>query len=171
MVWLNDYMNVMAETVLTHNGVLDKFIGDAVMAVFGIPIPSTTDAEITQDAIAAVNCAIEMGKNLRSLNQQWQTQGLPTAAMRVGIATGTVVTGSVGSRQRLNYTTIGDSVNIAARLESYDKSLDGGICRILISEETYQHTHNQFTTQFIGTVQLKGRQQSIKIYQILESIE
>jgi len=95
-----------------------------------------------------------MGKNLRSLNQQWQVQGLPTAAMRVGIATGTVVTGSVGSRQRLNYTTIGDSVNIAARLESYDKSLDGGICRILISEETYQHIHDKFTTQFIGTVQL-----------------
>ncbi|MEQ9000141.1 MAG: adenylate/guanylate cyclase domain-containing protein [Coleofasciculus sp. B1-GNL1-01] len=171
MVWLNDYMNVMAETVLNHNGVLDKFIGDAVMAVFGIPIPSTTDAEITQDAIAAVNCAIEMGKNLRSLNQQWQTQGLPTAAMRVGIATGTVVTGSVGSRQRLNYTTIGDSVNIAARLESYDKSIDGGLCRILISEETYQHIHDKFTSKFIGTVQLKGRQQSIKIYQILESIE
>jgi adenylate cyclase len=87
--------------------------------------------------------------------------------MRVGIATGTVVTGSVGSRQRLNYTTIGDSVNIAALLESYDKSLDGGICRILISEKTYQHIHDKFTSQVIGTVQLKGRQQPIKIYQIL----
>jgi adenylate cyclase len=166
MVWLNDYMNVMSQSVLNHDGVVDKFIGDAVMAVFGIPIPSTTPEDIAKDAIAAVSCALDMGAKLRSLNQQWQQQGLPTVAMRVGIATGTVVSGSVGSSQRLNYTTIGDSVNIAARLESYDKSLDGGICRILISEETYLHIQNNFPTQFIGSVQLKGREQSVKIYQV-----
>ncbi len=87
--------------------------------------------------------------------------------MRVGIATGTVVTGSVGSRQRLDYTTIEDSVNIAARLESYDKSLEGGICRILISEETYHHIQGKFPTQFIDSVQLKGRIQPVKIYQVV----
>lgn len=137
------------------------------MAVFGIPIPRTLPEEIAKDAITAVTCALDMGAKLRSLNQQWQQQGLPTVAMRVGIATGTVVTGSVGSRQRLNYTTIGDSVNIAARLESYDKSLDGGICRILISEETYHHIQGKFPTQFIGSVQLKGRMQPVKIYQVV----
>ncbi|WP_228060982.1 MULTISPECIES: adenylate/guanylate cyclase domain-containing protein [unclassified Coleofasciculus] len=166
MVWLNDYMNLMAQSVLDQDGVLDKFIGDAVMAVFGIPIPSTTEAEIANDAIAAVSCALDMGAKLQQLNQEWHKQGLPTVAMRVGIATGTVVTGSLGSRQRLNYTTIGDTVNIAARLESYDKSLDGGTCRILISEETYHHIEDKFPTQFIGTVQLKGREQPLKIYQI-----
>jgi adenylate cyclase len=87
--------------------------------------------------------------------------------MRVGIATGTVVAGSLGSHQRLNYTTIGDSVNVAARLESYDKSLDGGVCRILISEETYQLLQGKFPTQFIGTVQLKGREQLLNVYQVL----
>lgn len=166
MVWLNDYMNVMSQSVLNHDGVVDKFIGDAVMAVFGIPIPSTTSEDIAKDAIAAVSCALDMGAKLRSLNQQWQQQGLPTVAMRVGIATGTVVSGSVGSSQRLNYTTIGDSVNIAARLESYDKSFDGGICRILISEETYLYIQSNFPTQFIGSVQLKGREQPVKIYQV-----
>ncbi|HEY9610687.1 adenylate/guanylate cyclase domain-containing protein [Allocoleopsis sp.] len=167
MVWLQEYMNVMAQCVLGHAGVVDKFIGDAVMAVFGIPIPRTLPEEIAKDAITAVTCALDMGAKLRSLNQQWQQKGLPTVAMRVGIATGTVVTGSVGSRQRLNYTTIGDSVNIAARLESYDKSLDDGICRILISEETYHHIQGKFSTQFIGSVQLKGRMQSVKIYQVV----
>lgn len=95
-----------------------------------------------------------MGKKLAYLNQQWEEQGLPTVEMRVGIATGTVVTGSLGSHQRLNYTTIGDTVNIAARLESYDKSLEGGICRILIGEETYKYIEGKFSTEFIGCVQL-----------------
>lgn len=167
MFWLNDYMKVMSQVVLDCEGVVDKFIGDAVMAVFGVPIPSTTPEEIAQDAIAAVTCAVEMGKKLASLNQQWQQQGLPTVEMRVGIATGTVVTGSLGSHQRLNYTTIGDTVNIAARLESYDKSLEGGICRILIGEETYKYIEGKFTTQFIGCVQLKGREGSINIYQVI----
>ncbi|EDX77796.1 hypothetical protein MC7420_3120 [Coleofasciculus chthonoplastes PCC 7420] len=167
MAWLNQYMDAMAGTVLDHGGVVDKFIGDAVMAVFGVPIKRTTSAEIDQDAIAAVNCALAMAQKLQTLNQEWQRQGYPQTAMRVGIATGDVVTGSLGNAQRLDYTTLGDSVNVAARLESYDKTLDGGICRILINEETYQHLHNQFPTKQIGQVRLKGREQLTAVYQIL----
>jgi adenylate cyclase len=170
MVWLNDYMKAMSQSVLDHDGVLDKFIGDAVMAVFGVPIPSTTAEAIAQDAIAAVRCALNMAAKLEQLNQQWKIQGRPTAAMRVGIATGTVVAGSLGSQQRLNYTTIGDSVNIAARLESYDKSIDGGICRILINEETYHYIKDHFPTHFIGLVQLRGRKQSLNVYQVFPDI-
>ncbi|MEQ8466486.1 CHASE2 domain-containing protein [Coleofasciculus sp. E1-EBD-02] len=167
MAWLNQYMDAMAGTVLDHGGVVDKFIGDAVMAVFGVPIKRTTSEEIDQDAIAAVNCALAMAQKLQTLNQEWQRQGYPQTAMRVGIATGDVVTGSLGNAQRLDYTTLGDSVNVAARLESYDKTLDGGICRILINEETYQHLHNQFPTKQIGQVRLKGREQLTAVYQIL----
>lgn len=167
MAWLNQYMDAMAGTVLEHGGVVDKFIGDAVMAVFGVPIKRTTSEEIDQDAIAAVNCALTMAQKLQTLNQEWQRQGYPQTAMRVGIATGDVVTGSLGNAQRLDYTTLGDSVNVAARLESYDKTLDGGICRILINEETYQHLHNQFPTKQIGQVRLKGREQLTAVYQIL----
>ncbi|NER36722.1 MAG: adenylate/guanylate cyclase domain-containing protein [Oscillatoria sp. SIO1A7] len=168
LVWLNQYMRAMSQVVLDRNGVIDKFIGDAVMAVFGVPIPRATQEEIAADAAAAVSCALAMSEKLEELNQQWQAQGMPTASMRVGVSTGQVVAGSLGSRQRLNYTVLGDSVNVAARLESYDKTLDGGLCRILISEETYNYIENQFPTQFIAEgVQLKGRTKPVKIYQVL----
>lgn len=167
MVWLNNYMQTMAQIVLDNDGIIDKFIGDAVMAVFGVPIPSTTTEEIALDVQKAVNCAVEMGKALKLLNQEWQNQGLPTVSMRVGIATGAVVAGSLGSALRQDYTIIGDTVNIASRLESYDKSLDGGLCRILISEETYEYCQDKFVTKVVGTVVLKGRTQLVKVYQVL----
>lgn len=167
MTWLNEYMNAMAEVVLDCDGVVDKFIGDAVMAVFGVPIPRTCSEDIERDAVAAVRCAIQMGEKLRSLNQQWQERGYPTVAMRVGIASGTVVAGSLGSAKRLDYTILGDTVNVAARLESYDKSIDGTLCRILISEETYQHLGGAFPTVSIGNVLLKGRHHEIEVYRVL----
>jgi adenylate cyclase len=167
MSWLNEYMNAMAEVVLECDGVVDKFIGDAVMAVFGVPIPRTRSDEIDGDAVSAVRCAIQMGEKLRSLNQQWQARGYPTVSMRVGIATGTVVAGSLGNAKRLDYTILGDTVNIAARLESYDKSIDGNLCRILIAEETYDRLGGKFPAVSMGQVILKGRHQAIEIYQIL----
>jgi adenylate cyclase len=167
MSWLNEYMDAMSQIVLEHGGIVDKFIGDAIMAVFGVPIPRSTPEAIAIDAQMAVSCALKMATMLQTLNQQWQAQGLPTTAMRVGISTGTVVTGSLGGRYRLDYTTIGDSVNVAARLESYNKAIDGGICRILINEETYQHSQSRFPMQTVGSVQLKGREQPTKIYQVL----
>jgi adenylate cyclase len=167
MCWLNEYMGAMVGVVRNHGGIVDKFIGDAIMAVFGVPIGRTTPEEIAKDAIAAVRCAQVMASTLTTLNRQWRIQGRPTAAMRVGIATGTVVTGSLGSSQRLDYTTIGDSVNVAARLESYMKSIDSGICRILINKETYQHIQGKFPTKFISEEQLKGRKQPTEIYQVL----
>ncbi len=168
MDWLNEYMNAMANTVFEHDGVVDKFMGDAVMAVFGVPIPRNSDQEIAQDATSAVSCALAMGEKLRSLNQHWKQQNQPIISMRIGIATGVVVTGSLGSSQRMEYTTLGDSVNIAARLESYDKSFyDQGICRILINEETHKQIDSKFPTCYVGRVQLHGRQQLINIYQVL----
>lgn len=167
MSWLNEYMEAMAQVVLAHNGVVDKFIGDSVMAVFGVPIKRTTSQEIANDAQQAVSCAIAMAATLRSLNQKWLAQGQITAAMRVGIATGTAVVGSLGSSQRLDYTMIGDSVNVASRLESYDKSIANGTCRILLSEDTYLHIQHKFSTKMIGRVFLKGREQPTTIYQVL----
>ncbi|WP_339327881.1 adenylate/guanylate cyclase domain-containing protein [Anabaena catenula] len=169
MSWLNEYMQAMADIVLEYNGMVNKFIGDAVMALFGVPIERTRLAEIAVDAENAVGCALAMADKLRSLNQQWQLSGNPTVAIRIGIATGTVVTGMLGNAQRAEYTALGDTVNVAARLESYDKSLNCGLCRILISEETYQHIKDKFPTKFIGSSQLKGRDELTPIYQVLLS--
>lgn len=167
MVWLNEYMKAMAQVVLDHDGVVDKFIGDAVMAVFGVPIPTTAPEQIATDAQKAVRCALSMGVALKSLNQQWQAQGKPTVAMRVGIATGTVVAGSLGSDKRQSYTIIGDTVNVASRLESYNKLSDNSLCRILIGEGTYRYIQDKFSTKLIGSVLLKGRKQQVKVYQVL----
>ncbi len=167
MSWLNEYMEAMSQLVLAHNGVVDKFIGDSIMAVFGVPIARTSQAEIIDDAQRAVACAVEMATTLANLNRKWKMQGHPTTSMRVGISTGMVVTGSLGGEQRLDYTTIGDSVNVAARLEGYDKTLEDGVCRILISDDTYALVKDKFVTKFIDTVQLQGRKQPTKIYWVL----
>jgi adenylate cyclase len=169
MSWLNEYMQAMAEIVLEYNGMVNKFIGDAVMALFGVPIQRTSLEEIAADAQNAVGCALAMADKLRSLNHRWQLSGNPTVAIRIGISTGTLVTGTLGNAQRAEYTALGDTVNIASRLESYDKSLNCGFCRILISEETYQHIKDKFPTKFIGSSQLKGRDQFTQIYQVLVS--
>lgn len=167
MRWLNEYMEGMAEVVLQHNGAIDKFIGDSVMAVFGVPLVRETEADIAADAVAAVRCALDMGRKLEELNARWQENGQPIVAMRVGIATGELVVGSLGSSQREDYTIIGDSVNVAARLESFDKSIEGGVCRILISEATYHYVQGQFSIELLGNALLKGRQKPVNIYQVL----
>ena len=167
MDWLNDYMAAMSQVVLERDGAIDKFIGDAIMAVFGIPIPSVTEAEIRRDAVAAVNCALEMATRLQALDRQWRTRGEPTVGMRIGIATGPVVAGSLGCGWRSDYTIIGDTVNVAARLEAFNRSVNDGLCRILISEETYKYIKDDFSTKLIGNVLLRGRKQTTKVYQVL----
>jgi adenylate cyclase len=168
--WLNEYLEAMAQVIVVHGGVVDKFIGDSVMAVFGVPVPRTTPAEIGRDAQQAVSCALAMGKRLNWLNQQWQARGLPTVTMRVGIATGMVVSGSLGGFQKLDYTVIGDTVNVAARLEGYDKffekSVGNGVCRILISAETAELVQERFSVQFVADEKLKGRDHITRIYQV-----
>jgi adenylate cyclase len=171
MDWLNEYMEAMTQVVLAHGAVVDKFIGDAVMAIFGVPIARETEAEIRTDAQNAVRCAVGMAQALNRLNYKWEQEGRPTLNMRVGICTGQVVTGSLGSQQRMDYTAIGDTVNIAARLESFDKTIEGGICRILISDSTYQFVAadlpgQRLTAQTIGSVPLKGREQTVEVYQV-----
>lgn len=166
MEWLNEYMEGMAEVVLDHGGTIDKFIGDAVMAVFGVPILRETEAEIAADATDAVSCAIAMGRRLSELNKKWQTTGQPIISMRAGIATGPLVVGSLGSSQREDYTIIGDSVNVAARLEGYEKSIEGGICRILIDETAYNYIQGKFATKMLGSALLKGRGKPVMIYQV-----
>lgn len=173
MNWLNVYMESMASVVMEHGGIVDKFIGDAVMAVFGVPIPRTENKDIKQDAVHAIQCALAMEQALKRLNQRWHQEGLPEIGMRIGIYTGPLVAGSLGSSERMEYTVIGDTVNIASRLESFDKTYGDpeGLCRILIGDPTMQFIGKHFQTRKVGTVSLKGKSEAVSVYQVLGSLE
>jgi len=148
--------------------VVDDYAGDSIKANFGVPLPRTSHAEIGRDAVDAVSCALAMEKEIHRLNTLWQEQSLPTVGIRVGIFTGPVVAGAVGSSKRLKYTTVGDTVNIAARLESYDKDFArDSLCRILIGESTLHYLGNQFKTRRVGEGTLKGKDERITIHQVL----
>ncbi|WP_171572497.1 CHASE2 domain-containing protein [Leptolyngbya sp. Cla-17] len=167
MDWLNEYMCSMTQAVHQHHGIVNKFMGDGLMAVFGVPVPRLTVAEIAEDARQTVACAVEMGDRLQTLNQDWQQRGLPVVQMRAGIYTGNVMAGSLGGKNRLEYAVIGDSVNIAARLEACKKDNQMGLCRILIARETLDHLQEQFYVESWGQVQLRGRQSLVEIFQVL----
>jgi adenylate cyclase len=172
MDWLNTYMETMARVVMAHGGAIDDYRGDGFKADFGIPLARTTAAEISRDAVNAVKCALAMARELKRLNMLWQEEHLPTASVRIGIFTGPVVAGSLGSAQRLQYTTVGDTANIAARLESFDKDfLDpystNNPCRILLGEATLGYLGQQFKTLQVGEVSLRGKDQKITIYRVI----
>ncbi len=172
MDWLNDYMEAMAQQVIAHGGVIDKYIGDSIMAIFGVPLPRSTEAEIDRDAMNAVNCALAMERTLIELNSRWREQRLPTIGMRIGIFTGPLVAGSLGSAQRLEYTVIGDTVNTASRLESFEKDFfaleaSSRPCRIIIGEATRRRLGPQFETQNLGEVSLRGKDQKMTVYCVL----
>lgn len=167
MTWLNEYMRAMTHEVQSRHGIVNKFLGDGLMAVFGAPVPRLTPEAIAEDAQQAVACAVAMGDRLQILNQDWHQRGLPTIQMRIGIFTGTVMAGSLGSKERLEYAVIGDTVNIAARLESYEKERQTMPCRILIARETLGHLKERFQVEPWGLLGLPGKQQLIEVYQVL----
>ncbi len=171
MNWLNEYMSSMTQAVHRHHGIVNKFMGDGLMAVFGVPVPRLAIAEIAEDAQQTVACAVEMGDRLRALNQDWQQRGLPVVQMRAGIFTGNVMAGSLGGKNRLEYAVIGDSVNIAARLEACQKEKQADRCRILIARETLDHLQNQFYVEPWGHIKLKGRQSPVEVFQVLGYVD
>lgn len=171
MDWLNDYMETMTQVIMACGGVIKQYVGDEVMALFGVPIPRQIEAETAQDAVQAVRCALAMGEQLRRLNLKWAKQGLPTIAVRIGIYTGPLVAGSLGGRQRLEYAVVGDAVNIASRLESFDKEahdLVNNQCRVLIGETTFRYLDGRFRVTEMGRIKFKGKQQEIAVYRVLE---
>jgi adenylate cyclase len=171
--WLNGYLGAMAEEIQEHGGVLKQFSGDGILALFGVPVPHTTRGEQSNDAVACVRCALAMGQRLVELDRGWKAEGLPSASMRAGIYTGEVATGSIGSDERFEYTVIGDIVNTAARLESYDKSLaDPDLlpnrCRLLVGAPTYELLDGKFLSEKIGLIEVKGKANKVPVFQILD---
>lgn len=169
--WLNHHLEAMTEAIQAHHGIVNKFTGDGLLAIFGVPIASKTAAAIDRDAQAAVWCSLQMATELTRINRDRHTQNLPVLQMRVGIFTGPVVVGSLGGQHRMEYGVIGDSVNIASRLESFDKSRQSSTCRILIGQDTLKHLNDQFQTESWGDLMLKGRQTSVGVHQVLGALE
>jgi adenylate cyclase len=171
-VWLNGYLGAMAQVIQNHGGVLKQFTGDGILALFGVPVPHTSRAQQASDATAAVKCALAMGQRLLELRREWQQAGLPPVSMRAGIYTGEVAAGSVGSDDRFEYAVIGDVVNTASRLESYDKTLQDpdllpNRCRILIGAPTHDLLDGKFLSKEIGLLEVKGKVNKVPVFYIL----
>lgn len=173
MDWVNAYLDVMAGLVIKHGGVIDDYAGDAIKANFGVPLPRNSEEEIAQDAVNAVTCALAMEQEMHRLNVRHEQGGLATIGMRIGIHTGLVVAGSVGTSERLKYTTVGDAVNTAARLESLDRDIvqetpGRRLCRILIDESTKRYLGTRFVLDRIGEVSVKGKEQTLMVYRVID---
>ena len=153
---LNEYFADMTPIVFDHHGLLDKFMGDGMMALFGVPYPRDDAAS---DAVSA---AIGMQRGMAMLNEDLKALGLSEIAIGIGINTGTVTVGYIGSRERTDYTAIGDAVNLAARLE---KRAEPG--QIIISRSTLDAIGGQFPVRQCDRIMVKGKQESVEIYEVL----
>ncbi|OGN11715.1 MAG: hypothetical protein A3C71_02995 [Candidatus Yanofskybacteria bacterium RIFCSPHIGHO2_02_FULL_43_15c] len=156
--FLGEYFSRMTAVVLEHRGVVDKYIGDAVMAFWGAPVPEKNHAK------QAVATALVMAAELKKLNEENKQKGWPEIKIGIGINSGEVVVGNMGSEKRFDYTVIGDNVNLASRLEGLNKTYQTSI---LISESTADEVKNLFTLRELGVTPVKGRQAAVKIFEVL----
>jgi len=151
---LNIYFTEMVDLVFRHQGTLDKYVGDALMAVFGVPVP------LTHAATRAVECAVAMQRRLAEMQAQGRT---PIRGVRIGINTGEAIVGNIGSDKRMDFTVIGDAVNVAARLQEWAKELEADT---LVSEATFREVQGQFRFIPEEPVALRGRQEPTMIYRL-----
>ncbi|MFQ5960260.1 MAG: CHASE2 domain-containing protein [Candidatus Methylomirabilales bacterium] len=155
---LNEYFTAMTAAIFAHRGMIQDFIGDAVMAVFGAPLDDP------DHALHAVQSALAMDQALRELNRRWEDRGLPSLRMGIGIHTGEVFAGNVGGPDRLKYAVVGDPVNVAARLEGLNKELG---TTILMTEEMRKGPGDRVETKDWGEMTVKGRAQPLRVYEVL----
>ncbi len=153
---LNRYLEKMSEIILRHGGSIDKFMGDAIMALFGAP------AALANDIEAALNCAIEMQAAMDEINAVNLGHGMTTLHMGIGINTGEVIAGNLGSRLHSEYTVIGDEVNLASRVEAH--SLRG---QVLLSEHTFQLAKEFIEIGEVNEVFVKGKKSVVRMYELL----
>lgn len=156
---LNEYFTEMEPIITKYNGIINKFIGDAVMAIFGEPIQDKNHAQ------NAVKCAYEMLNKVKELQKKWAKEGKPKIEIGIGINTGEVFVGNIGSINRMEYTVIGDTVNLASRLESYNKIYK---TKLLISPTTYEEVKGFTDVIKISDVQIRGKANKMNIYEVLK---
>jgi adenylate cyclase len=155
---LNEYFDAMTSAIFAHHGMINDFVGDAVMAIFGAPV---SDPE---HAWHAVQSALDMERALDALNVRWRAAGLPELRMGIGIHTGRVFAGNVGGRDRIKYTVIGDPVNVASRVEGLNKDLAS---TLLVTEETLAAIGDRVRVRDRGPVAVKGRVEKVKVFEVL----
>jgi adenylate cyclase len=156
---LNEYFTIMVDCIQKEGGMLDKFIGDAIMAAFGVPIPHEDDED------RAVRAAIGMIRALHVWNRQRVAEGKKPVGMGIGLNTDTIVSGNIGSPKRMDYTLIGDGVNLASRLESLCKQYHASI---LISENTVRRLKGTYRIREVDRVQVKGKTESVGVCEVLD---
>jgi adenylate cyclase len=155
---LNQYFSRMVEILFRHHGTLDKFMGDGVMALFGAPLDDPDHAE------HAVAAALDMVAALAELNHTWTAEGRPPFEIGIGINTGEMIAGNIGSEAIMSYTAIGDAVNLGARLESLNKEYG---TRIIISEATRALLRRPYPLRPLGDALVKGRTHAVGIYEVV----
>ena len=155
---LNEYLTAMTDVVFRYDGLLDKYMGDAIMAVFGAPLDQPDHPK------RACMTAIEMMKELKKLQKKWTDEGRPVLDIGIGINSGDMVVGNMGSEMRFDYTVMGDSVNLGSRLEGINKEYG---TNIVISEFTYESVKNTLCCRELDSVRVKGKALPVKIYELL----
>ena len=156
---LNVYLQAMTDIVIKYNGTLDKYVGDEIMAFWGAPIP--------QDDHALLSCraAIEMMDVLHKMNAKWRAEGKPPLDIGIGLNTGEMVVGNMGSASRMDYTLMGDNVNLGARLEGTNKVYK---TNIIISEYTYEHVREHIVARELDLIRVKGKELPVRIYELID---
>lgn len=155
---LNEYFESMVEAVFKHKGTLDKYIGDAIMAVFGSPLP------LEEHAWMAVQTSIEMRHRLHEFNQRRYAANKPRIKIGIGINSDTVISGNIGSSKRMEFTAIGDGVNLGSRLESVSKQYG---CDIIISDNTFKPCQDHIWARELDFIRVKGRNEPVSIYELI----
>lgn len=156
---LNPYLEAMSNVIYKHGGTVDKYEGDAIIAFFGEPVP------FKDHAVRALRASLDMRKALEDLIKQWESEGRPNQIeMGIGINSGEVFVGLLGSAQRINYTVIGDNANLASRLQDLTKTY---AWPILISESTQQQVRDEFDTELADAVVVKGKTKPVNVYKVI----
>src|ERR1044071_1559145 len=153
---LNEFYTLMIDVVFKYEGTLDKFLGDAVMAVFGAPLPQE------DHALRAIRTALAMQAGIRELSARRLGDGKEPIAVGIGVSAGEAIAGSVGTENRMEYTVIGDRVNLAARLEA-----NASPGQILISQWTYEKVQKLVNARSLGYFKVKGKEEEVEVYEVL----
>ena len=166
--WVNSYLDSMGELVVKYGGVIEEYGDGTIKAHFGVPLPRTTEDEVQSDAISAVQCSLEMIKEAKRVNAGWKKQGLPDLNLQIGMYTGPVMTGCIGNAERLKYTAMGESVQMAIKIQRWIKEANclPVSCGVFAGGTTALYMNGKFGREKLGEMSLDEKDHSIEIFHL-----